>query len=283
MLHAVAYDPHKRSSTTVETHHGRTKVTGMELRMTTTFPDVTISTDRLVLRPFEEEDVTALTEMMNDEHVTAWTSVPHPYTRADALTWATRTAHAERTEGRGIVFAVTEFLTHRLVGIVHLQGTNWRTRTTEVGYVTAPWARGEGYASESVRSVARWVFREQGFERIELRTAADNTASQQVAQKIGCISEGVLRSACIVRTQNPDGSWSDARSDLIVWGLVPEDLDDEADGYSEGYADEYSENQPGSHSGSHSGGYPDGGSGRYDGYGIHASDANGYAVSSDWN
>ncbi|OKK15228.1 acetyltransferase [Streptomyces sp. CB00455] len=200
--------------------------------MTTTFPDVTISTDRLVLRPFEEEDVTALTEMMNDENITAWTCVPHPYTRADAHGWATRHSHTERTEGRGIVFAVTEFLTQRLVGIVHLQNTNWRTRATEVGYVTAPWARGEGYASESVLAVARWLFREQGFERLELRTAADNTASQQVAQKIGCISEGVLRNAWIVRTQNAAGTWTDTRTDLIVWSLVPEDLDD-PDGYGD--------------------------------------------------
>ncbi len=198
--------------------------------MTTTFPDVTISTDRLVLRPFDEDDVTALTEMMNDENVTAWSSAPHPYTRADGHRWATRNAHTERTEGRGIVFAVTEFLTQRLVGIVRLKNTNWRTRSTEAGYVTAPWARGEGYASESVLAVAQWLFREQGFERLELRTAADNTASQQVAQKIGCISEGVLRNAWIVRTQTADGSWTDARTDLIVWSLLPEDLD-EADGF----------------------------------------------------
>ncbi|MFI8345117.1 GNAT family N-acetyltransferase [Streptomyces sp. NPDC085639] len=201
--------------------------------MTTTFPDVTISTDRLVLRPFEEEDVTALTEMMNDEHVIAWTGAPHPYTPAEAHAWATRRSHAERTEGRGIVLAVTEFLTQRLVGVVHLQNTNWRTRATEVGYVTAPWARGEGYASESVLAVAQWLFRDQGFERLELRTAADNTASQQVAQKIGCISEGVLRNAWIVRTQTADGGWTDIRTDLIVWSLVPEDLD-EGDGY-DGY------------------------------------------------
>ncbi|MFE9930541.1 GNAT family N-acetyltransferase [Streptomyces sp. NPDC005533] len=230
--------------------------------MTTTFPDVTISTDRLVLRPFEEEDVTALTEMMNDEYVTAWTTVAHPYTHADAHRWATRDAHAERTEGRGIVFAVTEFLTQRLVGIVHLQNTNWRTRATEVGYVTAPWARGEGYASESVLAVAQWLFRGQRFERLELRTAADNTASQQVAQKIGCISEGVLRNAWIVRTQTPDGHWTDTRTDLIVWSLVPEDLDDDGDGY-EGYDS-------------------------YDGYAGSTSfgqraDAHGRTVGADWN
>jgi len=209
----------------------------MELRMTTTFPDVSISTERLVLRPFEEADIPAHTEMMNDEQVTAWTSVPHPYTAAHAGEWVRRIAPAERSEGRGIVLAVTEFLTQRLVGTVHLQNTNWRTLATEVAYVTAPWARGEGYATESVLAVAQWLFRDQRFERLELRTAADNTASQQVAQKIGCISEGVLRNAWIARTQTEDGGWADIRTDLIVWSLLPEDLEGVADQMADaGYA-----------------------------------------------
>lgn len=157
--------------------------------MTSTFPDVTISTERLVLRAYEEADIPALAEMMNDELVTAWTAGPHPYTTADAREFVTRTAPAERDRGRGLVLAVTEFLTQRLVGTVQLQHTDWRIRGTEIGYLTATWARGEGYACESVLAVARWLFTHQGFERIELRTAADNTASQQVAQKIGCVSE----------------------------------------------------------------------------------------------
>lgn len=77
-----------------------------------------------------------------------------------------------------------------------------------------------------MRAVAQWLFRHQGFERLELRTAADNTASQQVAQKTGCISEGVLRNAWIARTRTEDGGWADIRTDLIVWSLLPEDLDD---------------------------------------------------------
>lgn len=198
--------------------------------MSSTFPDVSLSTDRLVLRPFDEEDVPALTEMMNDEAVTAWTQAPHPYTRDDAHDWVTRVAPAERTGGRGIVFAVSEFLTQRLVGVVHLKRTDWRTLAAEVSYAVAPWARGEGYAAESVLVVARWLFDVQKFERLELRTAADNTAAQQVAQKIGGISEGVLRNAWIARTRTEDGGWTDIRTDLIVWSLLPEDLD--ADGES---------------------------------------------------
>ncbi|MEV5313744.1 MULTISPECIES: GNAT family N-acetyltransferase [unclassified Streptomyces] len=192
--------------------------------MTSTFPNISISTERLVLRPFEEPDVEAFAEMMNDELVVAWTSVPHPYTEADARAWITERAPAERTEGRGVVLAVTEFLTQRLVGTVHLRNTDWRVRASELAYVIAPWARGEGYASEAALATAQWLFNDQKFERLELRTAADNTASQQVAQKIGCISEGVLRGAWIARSRTESGAWSDVRTDVIVWSLLPEDL-----------------------------------------------------------
>ncbi|MEV6108389.1 GNAT family N-acetyltransferase [Streptomyces sp. NPDC051940] len=193
--------------------------------MSSTFPDISLSTDRLVLRPFDEGDIAPLQEMMNDELVVAWTSVPHPYTADDARDWATRHSHAERTSGRGIVFAVTEFLTQRLVGIVHLQHTDWRILSSEISYVTAPWARGEGYATEAVIATARWLFDSQKFERLELRTAADNAASQQVAQKTGFISEGVLRNAWIARSRTEDGGWTDIRTDLLVWSVLPEDLE----------------------------------------------------------
>ncbi|MFG3498501.1 GNAT family N-acetyltransferase [Streptomyces sp. NPDC047928] len=201
----------------------------MERHMTSTFPDISISTERLVLRPYEEADIPAHTEMMNDELIVAWATAPHPYTTADSEEWVRRIAPAERATGRGVALAVTEFLTQRLVGTVHLRNTNWRTRATEAAYVTAPWARGEGYATESLLAVAQWLFHDQRFERLELRTAAGNTASQQVAQKIGCISEGVLRNAWIARTQTEDGGWTDIRTDLIVWSLLPEDLEGSRD------------------------------------------------------
>lgn len=193
--------------------------------MTTTFPDISISTERLVLRPLEVADIPACTDMMNDELVTSWTTVPQPYTEGDAHDWITRTAPAERTRGRGIVLAVTEFLTQRLVGTIQLAHTDWRVRSAELTYVVAQWARGEGYACEASLALAQWAFRDQRLERLELRTAAGNTAAQQVAQKIGCISEGVLRGARIARTRTEDGGWAEFRTDLIVWSLLPEDLE----------------------------------------------------------
>ncbi|WP_320783323.1 GNAT family N-acetyltransferase [Streptomyces sp. CRN 30] len=197
--------------------------------MTSTFPNISISTERLVLRPLDEDDVPALAAMMNDEQVAAWTDVPQPFDEDAARTWITEHAPAERAAGRGLDLAVTEFLTQRLVGVIQLTKTNWRVRSTELSYIVAPWARGEGYASEAALATAQWLFGDQKLERVELRTAADNTASQQVAQKIGSISEGVLRNACIAHVRADDGTWTDTRTDFIVWSLLPEDLDGAAE------------------------------------------------------
>lgn len=248
--------------------------------MAASFPETAISTERLLLRPLAEDDAPGLAAMMADELVLAWTDHPHPFTEAHALDLARTLAPAHRATGRGIVLAVTEHLTQRLVGLVELRHTDWRLRSTEISFVTAAWARGEGYAPEAVLGVAQWLFEDRGFLRLELRTAAGNTAAQQVAQKIGGISEGVLRSAWIVRgesgdsgdsghrapgravdrrghglpehglphydlphydpseyapsdhdSRGPDRSGPDhpavdeSRSDLILWSLLPEDLE----------------------------------------------------------
>ncbi|MFI6446785.1 GNAT family N-acetyltransferase [Kitasatospora sp. NPDC050543] len=203
--------------------------------MAASFPETAISTERLLLRPLADDDAPGLVAMMADELVHAWTDVPQPFTEAHAVEWSRTRAPAHRAQGYGIAFTVTEHLTRRVVGVVELRNTDWRLLSTEICYVIAPWARGEGYAPEAVLGVAQWLFEDRGFLRLELRTAAGNTAAQQVAQKIGCISEGVLRSAWIVRDieaatpgpgplqgRRPAG---ESRSDLILWSLLPEDME----------------------------------------------------------
>lgn len=192
--------------------------------MVANFPETAISTERLLLRALEEPDLPGLAAMLDDELVRTWTAHPRPWTPEHARELITRHAPAQRAQGRGIVFAVTEHLTQRLVGLLELDATDWRLRATEVRFLTAPWARGEGYAPEAVLGTAQWLFEDRGFQRLEMRTAAGNTAAQQVAQKTGAISEGVLRNAGIVR----GGEWGpgpEEHTDLIVWSLLPEDLD----------------------------------------------------------
>ena len=194
--------------------------------MTSTFPNISISTERLVLRPLDEDDVPALAEMMNDEQVAAWTDVPQPYTEDGARTWITRVRpRRAHRRPRHSTSPSPSSSPSAWSASSSSPRPNWHVRSTEMSYIIAPWARGEGYASEAALATAQWLFGDQKFERIELRTAADNTASQQVAQKIGCISEGVLRNACIAHVRTEDGTWTDVRTDFIVWSLLPEDLD----------------------------------------------------------
>jgi RimJ/RimL family protein N-acetyltransferase len=204
--------------------------------MTSTFPDISINTERLVLRAFEEEDVSPLAELWADEPASTWLSDPIPAGEEQTRDWALRHCREQLETGRGVSFAAVEFMTNRLVGFIEVKNTDWRSRTAELTCAVGPWARGEGYAPEAVLAVAQWLFEDQKFERVELRTGSGNTSAQQVAQKVGCISEGVLRSAALIRTGAAVpvggapapagvGGGEETRTDVIVWSLLPEDLD----------------------------------------------------------
>lgn len=84
----------------------------------------------------------------------------------------------------------------------------------EVGYWLGRQARGRGAATVSVRLVAGWAFHELGIKRISLQTAAENTASQRVAERAGFTREGLLRAW--MRT-------AAGRRDSVMFSLLPDD------------------------------------------------------------
>ncbi|MET9877100.1 GNAT family N-acetyltransferase [Actinacidiphila glaucinigra] len=179
------------------------------------FPDTVLRTERFVLRPFTPDDAHDTWASCVDPLTQRWLPLPRPYTPEEAMAWCTTGSHALRASGDGIHFAVAERDGGRLVGTVGLKRTDWRVRTSEVGYWVSPWARGRGIAAEATRALATWLLAEQGFRRLELRAATGNTASQRVAAKAGLRREGVLRDAGFVHT---------GRVDLVVFSLVPGDL-----------------------------------------------------------
>jgi RimJ/RimL family protein N-acetyltransferase len=178
-----------------------------------TFPDVTLSAGDLVLRAVRETDAAPVADYCVDPLTQAWLPLPDPYTLDDARWFCTAFAPAQRASGLGLVRGVE--LSGRLAGMIDLKRTDWRARTTEVGYWAAPWARGRGVTTRAVSLLARWVLREQGFQRAELRAATGNRASQRVAEKAGFQREGGARNAGFVHA---------GRVDLVVYSLVPGDL-----------------------------------------------------------
>ncbi|GAA2206459.1 hypothetical protein GCM10009850_019170 [Nonomuraea monospora] len=173
-------------------------------------PKTELRTQRLLLRPQTPADVPDLAVTGADPMTQAYTGVPRGYDEEHARGYL---AHAERLQmrGAGAAWTAEELATGRFALNVDLRDVNWNSRSAEVGYMTAPWARGNGYAGEAVREIARWLFEQHGFARLQLRAAPANTASQRVAEKAGFVREGVARASL-------------GGEDLVVYSLIPSDL-----------------------------------------------------------
>lgn len=182
---------------------------------------ITLTTDRLLLRPLGPQDVEAVYTACQDPEIPRWTSVPSPYTRELAADFIGRIC-AEGWRDDSLynfgVFTRDGGVLVGSMGLVRLAGAlPAPTRQAELGYWTAKEARGKGYTAEAGREVCRWAFESLAAERIEWYAEAGNEGSRAVALKIGFVMEGTIRSKIVQEGVRRD-SWSGALlpSD---WGL----------------------------------------------------------------
>jgi RimJ/RimL family protein N-acetyltransferase len=144
------------------------------------------------LRPWHAEDVPAIVRGYDDPERARWLPGPTPYTADDARAYLASIA-AEPYDGTGLPLAVTDVGTGAVVGAVHLHLRGRELGGGEIGYWTAPHARGRGVASRAARLLSDWAFRELGLARVGVLVAVGNAASQAAAEKAGFEREGVLR------------------------------------------------------------------------------------------
>jgi RimJ/RimL family protein N-acetyltransferase len=170
----------------------------------------TLTTARLVLRPFEAADAAGVQRFAGDKEVAATTiNLPHPYPDGAAEMWIN--SHAALWEARErLTLAVTERAGGALVGAIGLD-LNAANRRAELGYwIGRPfWNR--GYATEAGRAVVDYGFGPLGLHRIMARYLARNPASGRVMQKLGMVEEGVLREHVL--------KW-DVFEDLVVCAVL---------------------------------------------------------------
>lgn len=172
------------------------------------FTDVVLRTERLILRPWTEPDIDAITAACQDPLIQSYVPVPVPYGREHAEHYVRESSPRGRAAGTDVVFGVFLAETgepvaavglHRIAGLGSECGGEG-----EIGYWTAPGARGRGYMTEAVRGVCRWGFAELGLARIEWRAVAGNTASWRVVEKLGFVREGTLRAFLVQRGVRKD-------------------------------------------------------------------------------
>ncbi|HUQ23740.1 MAG TPA: GNAT family N-acetyltransferase [Gaiellaceae bacterium] len=172
-------------------------------------PDPPLADELVGLRPWLPEDVPAIVSACNDPETARWTTVPSPYSVADARAWIDR---CESAWADGAApFAVVERASGELAAAITL----WvHGSIGELGYWAAPERRGHGYVPRAVRLLCSWAFDELALPRMQLGTLPGNASSERVAEKCGFTREGVLR------------AWLDQRGerrDVTMWSLLPGD------------------------------------------------------------
>jgi RimJ/RimL family protein N-acetyltransferase len=174
-------------------------------------PDPPLQDDVVRLRRWTLDDVPAVTRACQDPEIPRWTTIPSPYTEADARVYIEAVTDPSREDQ--VNFAVTLISDGALLGSIGL----WiiKPNVGEIGYWTAAEARGHGYTPRAVRLLSKWAFEELNLARLQLGTFPGNRPSERVAEKVGYTSEGVLRSYMEQRGE---------RRDVRMWSLLPGDL-----------------------------------------------------------
>ncbi|MEU8622874.1 GNAT family N-acetyltransferase [Streptomyces sp. NPDC048623] len=174
---------------------------------------ITLTTDRLRLRPFVPEDAEAVYAACQDPGIQRWTTIPSPYSSADAELFVTRIAPEGWQQDGEYIFAVEPLEGGPLLAAIglHPRGPGIR----EVGYWMVREHRGHGYMTEAVGAVARWAFGSLGVHRLLWRAEVGNAPSRAVAERAGFTIEGVERAGLINKGTIRD-SW--------LGSLLPSDL-----------------------------------------------------------
>ena len=140
-----------------------------------------LRTPRLLLRPFQEDDVDDALAYRNDpEFARFLRHIPQPFTRADAEAFV-RT-NIEEPWQELPTFAVV--LDAHVIGTVNLN-IDATARSAMIGYAIARAHWGRGIAVEAAAAVIDWAFATHGVVEIWASTSIDHTRSQRVMEKLG--------------------------------------------------------------------------------------------------
>lgn len=189
---------------------GRARYVGLVLR--TSFP---IITDRLILRPFTEDDLDAMHAYHSLPEVVRYLYW-EPRDRAacaEALKRRISTPALEK-EGDVLVLAVLLRDTGDLVGDVNLGWLSEEHAQGEFGFIFNPAFHGRGYAREAAVEMLRLGFEGLGLHRIIGRCDGRNDASANLMAKLG-----MRREAHFVQNEVVKGEWTDE----IVYAMLGEE------------------------------------------------------------
>ncbi len=164
-----------------------------------------VTTERLVLRPFEDRDLDAQADMRSRPEVVRYLYF-NVQSRDDVARALSRKKTLTTLEKEGDILALVVELRDggALAGDVILQWLSEEHRQGEIGFIFHPDHQGKGYATEAATALLRIGFEDLGLHRITGRCEAGNTASARLMERLGMRQEAHLRENEFVK-----GRWDD--------------------------------------------------------------------------
>lgn len=170
-----------------------------------------LSTPRLLLRPFNLADAPEVQRLAGDARVALPTAaVPHPYPDGAAEAWIGSHAAAFAAL-QEVTFAICLRQTDELLGAISLMQIHPEDARAEVGYWIGVEHWRQGYCSEALAELIGYAHRGLGLTRIVARCAATNPGSARVMEKAGMLREGLLR-----QHTRKQGRFED----MLLYGIV---------------------------------------------------------------
>ena len=153
----------------------------------------TFTTQRLLLRPYQRQDVPAVWEVLRSPEIYATTAyIPQNITQNQVFAWIEhiRRAAQEETSLELGIFSRADGTYLGNVGLINLSAYH---RSAEISYFIHPDHWGKGYATEAAAELLRYGFVARNYYRIAGTCMSRNPASQRVMEKLGFQVEGVAR------------------------------------------------------------------------------------------
>ena len=124
------------------------------------------------------------------------------YSTEEAVEWI-RSRAPLAAAGREYTFAIIDG-NGRILGGCGVNQMNRIHRFGNLGYWVRTSATRRGVATEAVRQLADFAFRNTDLVRLEIVCALGNDRSQRVAERAGAVREGILRHRLLVHGQPVD-------------------------------------------------------------------------------
>ncbi|MPV36441.1 GNAT family N-acetyltransferase [Georgenia subflava] len=183
----------------------------------------TLVGERVTLRPFRDEDVPVMAEVLADPEVLRLTGSVHSTAEADAGApddpdvlrrwYTTRNDQDDRLD-----LVVVDNAAQRCVGEVVLNEWDRESASCNFRILIGPAGRDRGLGTEATRLTLRHAFGALGLHRVSLTVFAFNPRARRAYEKAGFVVEGVAREAF-----RSDDRWID---DIHMAALAHEWLPD---------------------------------------------------------